>query len=109
MMNARVHGAIVAITIAMMALLLIGGSVLAVLLDKSIPTWMENADIAIIMAAFGASGFFAQTAQMDRQADSLGHIIERNHELAMAGTTMTTAMVTPTDVHAATENGGIHQ
>lgn len=80
----RIHATVVAFTIALMAVLLIGGSVVAVELGRTIPKWMEDADILIIAAAFGASGFFAQTVQVDRQADTLSHLIERNHELAMA-------------------------
>lgn len=102
-MQSKFHAVIVAGTIAVMAMLLVGGSVAAVLLGRDIPKWMEDAVILIIAAAFGASGFFAQTVQMDRQADALGHMIERNHELAMAGTTMTTAITGAIGSHAAAE------
>lgn len=89
MMSSRLHGLVVSITIAVMAVMLIGGSVAAALMEIEIPKWLEDADILIIAAAFGASGFFAQTVQMDRQSDTLGHVIERNHELAIAGVGIT--------------------
>jgi hypothetical protein len=95
-MSSRLHGLVVSTTIALMAVMLIGGSVAAALMRIDIPKWLEDADILIIAAAFGASGFFAQTAQMDRQSDTLGHVIERNHELAMMGTGAAVSMRTGT-------------
>lgn len=108
-MSGRLHATIVALTIAVMAVLLIGGSVAAVLIGREVPKWMEDADILIIAAAFGASGFFAQTVQMDRQADNLGHMIERNHELALAGTTSAATSISRTGDTAATDVVGVQQ
>lgn len=81
------------ITVGLLAVMLIGGSVAGWLLGRDLPTWLAQADGMIILAAFGHSAFFAVARAAEPTADMASDMANKHHELAMAAVV---AATTPT-------------
>lgn len=82
-MNDRGNQLIASATVAVLAVILIGGSVAGWLLGKDLPQWLSNADIAIIVAAFGSGAFFGMARTAAPTAALASTIQDDHHELAM--------------------------
>lgn len=79
----RLNQLIANLTIAVLAIMLVGGSIVGWLLNKELPEWLKNADIAIIVAAFGSGAFFGLARTAGPTAALAQQIQDDHHELAM--------------------------
>lgn len=82
-MNDRTNQLVASATVAVLAVILVGGSVAGWLLGRSLPEWLQNADIAIIVAAFGSGAFFGMARTAAPTAALASAIQDDHHELAM--------------------------
>lgn len=80
----RTNGLIASLTIAALAVILVGGTVAGWLLGKDPPSWLTTADGAIIAAAFGSGAFFGLARTAAPTAALAQSIQDDHHELAMS-------------------------
>lgn len=106
MSHDRVNGLIASLTIAAMAVILVGGTVAGWLLGKDPPSWLTTADGAIIAAAFGSGAFFGLARTAAPTAALAEAIQNDHHELAMNVASMMPMLTSSgnTSEHASTES-----
>lgn len=84
----RTNQLIATLTLAAMAIILVGGTVAGWLLGRDPPGWLIGFDGVIITAAFGSGAFFVQARTAAPTAVLAQQIQEDHHELAMGVTSM---------------------
>ena len=83
------------IVIGMLALLLIGGSLLLLVLRIEVPQYWQNFDGMVIVAAFANGAFFVQARTSLPVANALAQAQDQYHSLAMSMSTSGTNPSTP--------------
>lgn len=78
-----------AIITGILAVILLGGTMLLLVLRITVPEFIIGFDGVIVMATFATGSSFVQARTALPTANALGHITEKYHELAMAGTLST--------------------
>lgn len=84
----RTHQLIASITVAMLATILVLGTVVGWVLGREPPSWLIGFDGVIITAAFGSGAFFSLARTAGPTAALAQQIQDDHHELAMNVTSM---------------------
>lgn len=79
----RLNQLIATITIAVIGVMLVGGTIAGWLLGRETPSWLIGFDGVIITAAFGSGAFFGLARTAGPTAALATQIQEDHHELAM--------------------------
>lgn len=75
------------VLVAIMAIILLGGTMLLLVLGKTVPEFLIGFDGVIVTAAFANGAFFVQARTGLPVATALQQSMTQNHALAMAMTT----------------------
>jgi len=90
MIGDRLLHAVATITTALLAIILIGGSVGLALEGRDVPAWLIGFDGSIVLGAFANGAFFAVLRMGEPTNEGLADMRSKYHELAMATATETT-------------------
>lgn len=84
-MSNRAGYLIATVTTALLAVFLVGGTILGWLLGREPPNWLQQFDGMIIIAAFAGGAFFAQARAAEPTIGAQADLRNKYHQLAMAG------------------------
>lgn len=73
------------VVIALLAVIVLGGSLALLIIGRDVPTWWQNFDGMVIIAAFANGAFFVQARTSLPTANALATAMQHNHDLALAG------------------------
>lgn len=76
------------VVIGILALIVLGGSLVLLIIGRDVPGWWQNFDGMVVVAAFANSAFFVQARTSLPTANALATSQQHIHDLALAGIQM---------------------